>query len=245
MSDKIVPLTPMEGTVEIIKGPGLIYEKISAIMADVGAISKDRKNTSQGYAFRGIDDFYNVLHPILAKHKVFSVPRVLETHHEERRSRKDNVLIYRIYTIEYIFYAEDGSHVSAVVVGEGMDSGDKAGNKAMAVAHKYALIQVFAIPTESNDDPENDSPEVGDPVYKGDPTATTKSSMEPSTDPTADAALLKLQNDFKAEVEKLKGEEKDRETKWFERNKSIQTTLQAKLNFLRQTDKLKSTAGDG
>ena len=241
MSDKIVPLTPMEGTVEIIKGPGLIYEKISAIMADVGAISKDRKNTSQGYAFRGIDDFYNVLHPIMATHKVFSVPRVLETHHEERRSRKDNVLIYRIYTIEYIFYAEDGSHVSAIVVGEGMDSGDKAGNKAMAVAHKYALIQVFAIPTESNDDPENDSPEAGDPVrkYEDDPTAKPITTTEVSGD------LAKLQTEFMGEVAKLTGEEKDRETKWFERNKSIQTTLQAKLNFLRQTDKLRNTGGDG
>lgn len=135
----------------------LIYKKIPAVMADIGSISKDKRNKAQGYSFRGIDDVYNEIHDVLTKHKVFTIPQVIATHHEERKSKSGGVLIYRIYTIKYTFYAEDGSHVEAVVVGEGMDSGDKAGNKALSVAHKYALIQVFAIPTEEPKDPEHDN----------------------------------------------------------------------------------------
>jgi len=138
----------------------LIYQKIAAMMGDVQKIAKDRQNVAQKYKFRGIDDVYNSVHEIFAKHKVFTVPVVLNAKHEERKSKAGGVLIYRIYTIKYIFYAEDGSYVEAIVVGEGMDSGDKAGNKALSVAHKYALLQVLLIPTDDPKDPEVDSPEV-------------------------------------------------------------------------------------
>jgi hypothetical protein len=137
----------------------LICKKISAIMSDITYISKDRKNANQGYQFRGIDDIYNELHSIMSKHMVFTVPEVIEEKSEERQSRSGGTLIYRILKIKYTFYCEDGSNISAIVIGEGQDSGDKASNKAMAVAHKYALLQVFCIPTDELKDPENDSPE--------------------------------------------------------------------------------------
>jgi len=139
---------------------GLIYKAIPAIMAEIEAIAKNRKNEAQGYKFRGIDDVYNELHPLLAKYKVFTVPEVLEEKDDTVTTAKGSTLFYRLLKIKYTFFAEDGSSVVAVVRGEGMDSGDKASNKAMAVAHKYALMQIFAIPTEDEKDPENDSHEV-------------------------------------------------------------------------------------
>ena len=39
-----------------------------------------------------------------------------------------------------------------------MDSGDKATNKAMAIAMKYALFQVFCIPTDEMKDPDGETP---------------------------------------------------------------------------------------
>ncbi len=144
----------------------LIYKKIADVMRDLEAIGKDRKNTVQNYAFRGIDDVYNALHPIMAKHGVFSVPTVLDDRTEERTTKSGSALIYRLLKIKFDFFAEDGSSFPAVVLGEGMDSGDKASNKAMAVGHKYALLQVFSIPTQELKDPENESPEV---VPKGQP----------------------------------------------------------------------------
>ena len=138
----------------------LIHEKIIAVMRDVEPISKDRNNANQGYKFRGIDDVYAALHNILAKHGVFTVPEVLTERVEDRTTKNGSALIYRVLTIRFTFFAEDGTSIAATVVGEGMDSGDKASNKAMSVAHKYALLQAFAIPTEDVKDPENESHEV-------------------------------------------------------------------------------------
>lgn len=135
-----------------------IYAAISAIMDEVGPIAKKNKNLQQGYQFRGIDDVYEALQAIMAKHKVFAVPEVLEDRTEERTTKNGSALIYRVLKIKYTFYAHDGSNVVCIVIGEGMDSGDKASNKAMSVAQKYAFIQVFCIPTREPKDPEHDSP---------------------------------------------------------------------------------------
>jgi hypothetical protein len=139
---------------------GAIFKAIPAIMSEIGAIAKNRTNVSQNYKFRGIDDVYNVIHDLFIKYKVFTVPEILEEKDDSVPSKTGGTLFYARLKIKYTFYAEDGSFVTAIVRGEGMDSGDKASNKAMAVAHKYALIQTFAIPTEDGDDPENESPEV-------------------------------------------------------------------------------------
>ncbi len=135
-----------------------IFQSIAAIMEDVSAISKDKKNAQQGFMFRGIDDVYNELHPLLAKHKVFTVPEVLSSESTFETTSKGGKLFYEKMMIRYTFYADDGSSVQATVKGVGMDSGDKAANKAMAIGHKYALLQVFAIPTKDMVDPDSDTP---------------------------------------------------------------------------------------
>lgn len=143
-----------------------IYESITAIMAEGYTITKDKKNQQQGFRYRGIDDVMNTFFPLLSKHKVFCVPEVINCTREERQTTKGGNLIYSILTTKYTFYAEDGSSVSAVVVGEGMDSGDKASNKALAAGMKYALFQVFCIPTEEMVDPDATTPEPSKPMAR-------------------------------------------------------------------------------
>jgi hypothetical protein len=137
-----------------------IFETVSAVMKDIGAIGKTSKNTTQGFMFRGIDAVMNAINPALVKYKLFIVPEVLEQSREERQTTKGGTLIYSIVKVKYTFYAEDGSNISAIVIGEGMDSGDKATNKAMSIAFKYACFQVFCIPTEEMVDPDKESHEV-------------------------------------------------------------------------------------
>lgn len=137
-----------------------IYQTISDVMAEIGFIGKDTKNQMQGFMYRGIDAVMNALNPALIKHKLFIVPEVLEQTREERQNSKGTTLIYSICKVKYTFYAEDGSSVSAIVIGEGMDSGDKATNKAMSIAFKYACFQVFCIPTEEMVDPDAECHEV-------------------------------------------------------------------------------------
>jgi len=132
----------------------MIYEAINNVMKEIGAIGKNSKNSQQGFMYRGIDAVMNALNPALIKYGVFVVPEVLEQTREERQTSKGGTLFYSICRVKYTFYANDGSSVEAVVVGEGMDSGDKATNKAMSVAFKYACFQVFCIPTEEMVDPD-------------------------------------------------------------------------------------------
>ena len=110
--------------------------------------------------FRGIDAVMNAINPALLKHKVFIVPEVLEQSREERQTNRGGNLIYSICKVRYTFFTTDGSSISAIVIGEGMDSGDKATNKAMSIAFKYACFQVFCIPTEEMKDPDGESHEV-------------------------------------------------------------------------------------
>jgi len=140
---------------------GKIYETIPDIMSEMNAIGKNRKNTQgQGFMYRGIDDVMNALNPLLTKYRVFIYPEILEQTREERKSSKGSNLIYSICRIKYHVCADDGSSIDSIVVGEGMDSGDKATNKAMSVAFKYLCFQLFCIPTEEMMDPDAESYEV-------------------------------------------------------------------------------------
>ena len=136
---------------------GKIFQAIPAIMGEINAVGKNKKNLQQGFMYRGIDDVMNAINPALVHHKVFIVPEILEQSREERQTNKGANLIYSICKMRFRFCAEDGSSIEAVTIGEGMDSGDKATNKAMAIAFKYACFQVFCIPTEEISDPDAES----------------------------------------------------------------------------------------
>jgi len=124
-------------------------------------ISKGRKNQAQGYSFRGIDDMYNVLSPLLAANSIVVLPAYSERQVVEREGKSGTALFYTTLRGDFTFRsAEDGSEVKATTYGEAMDSGDKATNKAMSAALKYAFMQTFTIPTEGDNDSENQTHEV-------------------------------------------------------------------------------------
>lgn len=125
-----------------------IHLALVAIIQGLDAIGKERKNEQQGFKFRGIDDIYNNLHPLFAKFGVVCVPKIVDivSHPVFLNAKGNNV--FRVHVkAGYVFTASDGSQVEAVTVGEGMDFADKATNKALSAAQKYALIQTFLIPT--------------------------------------------------------------------------------------------------
>jgi hypothetical protein len=145
---------------------GLIFKKMADVMKDIGPVGKDQKNTAQGFRFRGIDSFVNSLHPALVKHGVFMTPRCVSEQHElkdvTRGSGKQGVDKHVTILMEYDFFAEDGSKVTVgPIPAEGLDSGDKATNKALSAALKYALIQTFSVPTEDMAEADLESPVIG------------------------------------------------------------------------------------
>lgn len=147
----------------VSNGPTKVYQSIAAItgeMAKVG-IAKGRKNNQQGYSFRGIDDVYSALSGLLAAHKLCVIPRVQSRTVTERETKNGGVLFYAIVDVEFdLVHADDGSRHTARIVGEAMDSGDKATNKAMSAAYKYFALQTFCIPTEGDNDADAHTHEV-------------------------------------------------------------------------------------
>ena len=162
-----------------------IYASISGVIADCGHVGKDKVNKQQGFKYRSVDDVFNALHPALAKNKVVIVPTVLERKCEEvGRSKNGAAIIKVICKVKYDICAEDGSRVSSIIYGEGMDMGDKATNKAMAIAYKYLCFQVFCIPTEEMTDPDAESleGELADAKKSAGRKETRKSSPQAETD---------------------------------------------------------------
>jgi hypothetical protein len=132
-----------------------VYRAIAAVTSKLtkAGIGKDRQNTQQGYSFRGIDDVYNALAPLLAAEQLCILPRVKSREVIERQTQRGGTLFYVSVDVDFHFVsAVDGSQHVVSMPGEAMDSGDKATNKAMSAAYKYACLQTFCIPTEGDND---------------------------------------------------------------------------------------------
>lgn len=178
--------------------PGKVYAAIAAVTADMAkeGIAKGRRNTQQGYQFRGIDDVYNALSPVLAKHRLCILPRVTERKVQERETQRGGVLFYVTVRVEFDFVsADDGSVHTVSTYGEAMDSADKATNKAMSAAYKYAAFQTFCIPTEGDNDADATTHE---------PTKKVERKPAKAEEPVAESASAEeLPEDYFALLDEL------------------------------------------
>lgn len=139
-----------------------IHTRLAKINSEIKAITKSRRNQQQGFNFRGIDDVMNELHDLFAKNEVIILPEVKDFTTENRPTKSGGLQTFTRLRVQYTFIAPDGSSVSSVGIGEAMDSGDKGTNKAMSIALKYILLQMFLIPTEEQKDPDAFTPEETD-----------------------------------------------------------------------------------
>lgn len=141
--------------------PTSVYDKIAAI---TGVLARDgiAKNRRANFGnFRGIDDVYKALAPLLAEYRLTIMPRMVHREVAQHKSKSGNPLFFVTVEAEFDFVSgDDGSKHLVRTFGEAMDTGDKATNKAMSAAYKYAAFMAFCIPTEANDDIESTSHEV-------------------------------------------------------------------------------------
>jgi hypothetical protein len=145
-----------------------IYGLLAKVLADSEPIDKDARNDQQGYNYRSLDQVVATVRLACRKHGVVPVPTVLEQSRHEYATRSGGTMHVCICTMQTTFYAPDGSSVSAVTIGEGADSGDKASNKAMSAAQKYGLLQTFLLGAEIDGDAESPE-ERASPASKGAP----------------------------------------------------------------------------
>ncbi|MEU8469625.1 ERF family protein [Streptomyces sp. NPDC029006] len=132
-----------------------IYQLMALVMRDVRNVGKEGFNDHQKYSFRGVDDFIGALAQPLRDHGVFMMTEILDFQTSVRG--KMNATHMRV---AFHFYGPAGDKVTATTLGEASDTADKASNKAMSAALKYALMQTFMIPVDAGslDDGDRDHP---------------------------------------------------------------------------------------
>lgn len=143
---------------------GLIYKKLGEVMGKIGAIDKGQKNVQQGFMFRGIDDFMNALHGLMAEAGIIILPSEIEHLQENfetvnKEGRKNLQFRTRLHLRFTFVSTEDGSSVTADGWGEAADNGDKGYNKCKSIALKYVLMQMFLVPTKDIADPDKEVPD--------------------------------------------------------------------------------------
>lgn len=131
---------------------GAIHGAICDMIREIDPVGKDHRNAQQGFLYRSVDDVYNALHTVMAKCRVYVLTSILDEQREDRPTRNGGTSIFVRLRVRYrIVSGIDGTYVDTEVIGEASDSGDKATNKALATAFKYAFFQLLCIPTEAID----------------------------------------------------------------------------------------------
>ena len=123
-----------------------------------------------GFDYRGIDSIYNEIQAVIARNGLIFIPQVVSLESEDRPSSTGGNLIYRVMKIRYWVFGLAGDVIPEPieVIGEGMDSGDKAATKGQTAAEKVSLIEAFKIPTgDKATDPDHTTETSQGPAQAG------------------------------------------------------------------------------
>jgi hypothetical protein len=130
-----------------------IYQRMSAVMGDVGYIQKDKivknKHGAEMYRVTSHDTVVRMTRDHFLKHGILVVPRI--TKHERIGSN----LTVADMEIEYVNIDNPEDKITSASFGYGIDSGDKGPGKAISYAFRYGLLKGLLL--ETGDDPENEN----------------------------------------------------------------------------------------
>ena len=133
--------------------PRNVHEAIVAVMRSVGYVQKV-KTPGLNYSFASEADLIAAIRPhMVAVGLSFAPVEMLRISDQEVTSKGGSVGNRVVIACTWEFcHAPSDTRIRVVSQGEGVDYGDKASNKAMTTALKYALRQTFLI--ETGDDPD-------------------------------------------------------------------------------------------
>jgi hypothetical protein len=142
-----------------------IYTLMPRAMEMIGVVGKDQKFSGGkvNYNFRGIDGALNACHPVFQKLGITPSTKVIQYNSEAVEIGQYKTPGYHVTLLmEVSFFAPDGTFITSTMAGEGLDTSDKATNKAMAAAFKYALYYTLCVATEemAKDDSDHESPQL-------------------------------------------------------------------------------------
>lgn len=130
-----------------------ILTAILQVMRAVPTVSKDDYNEQQRFKFRGVEAVINALGPVMREVGMTAVPKLRAREYEQVNIGTNRTLTGHV-TVEVCYEFTsliDGSIKEVIVPGEAMDVGDKAYSKAMSVAYRTAMIQLFSLATGEPD----------------------------------------------------------------------------------------------
>lgn len=145
-------------------GPLNVYQALAWVQDQLTAVGKNRQQSGPGpkFSFRGIDDVYNALHPLLGQAGLLITGQAesfhTEDHYWSKGSPKEKVESKAVVMVRFRVFASDGSKLPKslcpLVPAEGVDNSDKGSGKAWSYAYKTAISSMFSLPT---DDPAHDN----------------------------------------------------------------------------------------
>jgi len=138
---------------------------VQRAVSEVG-IAKARKNTDQNFLYRGIDDVYNVVGPILANAGLLILPQGLQRTERTYTTSTGKTGVHATVQGHYRWQHVEGGYVDVEAFGEAQDFQARAHQKAMSTAYKNMLFSVLCIPLDGAD---ADDDQTGAPVAE--PTA--------------------------------------------------------------------------
>jgi hypothetical protein len=151
-------ITTVEPTEMIQRAPSvpMIYGALARVKRDMPAVPKARETESgPKYSYRSAEDIVNAASPLFAREGITVVPYLERASRELRERGNNGTMVFSIVESTLTFYAEDGSFVTAKVIGEASDVSDKASTKAQTVAYRIGVAAILSIPTkETTIDPE-------------------------------------------------------------------------------------------
>ena len=149
-----------------------VYRAINAITAalSTSGIPKSRVNPQDQYTYRSIDDVLGRLAPLLARHRLCVLPRVMRRESIDRAGDGNSVLISVHVLVAFdLVSARDGSRHTVGTSGEAVDVSDKATAKALSAAYKSAMLQTFCVPVSGTDEADADSHRLRMPAAEREP----------------------------------------------------------------------------
>jgi hypothetical protein len=125
-----------------------LREKFAEVRRRLGYVQKRGHNERHNYNYVTAADLAGSVGDILAELGVVVVPQLQSISTEPPLSSSERIA--RIVMNYRFVDAESGEELTVRVAGEGADPGDKAPNKAMTGALKYALLQSFLLAAASS-----------------------------------------------------------------------------------------------
>lgn len=176
-----------DGGPEGLRTPTNIHEAIVAVMEQVGYVRKQR-GANLNYTYAGEAALIAALRPWMVQYGIYlSVSDIAEV--VEQDIPRERGISWRVSLTSRVRFVHSPSatYIDVAARGEAMDVSDKANNKAMTAALKYALRQTFLI--ETGDDPDDHQPLVARPNAAVAPTApAAPAAAAPPAEPEPDGA---------------------------------------------------------